>query len=55
MIFFPLGVVFRFSLFTPRPYWITLTGPIFQKNLRDYFNEYGHFEKYGTKKKDKTL
>ena len=35
------------------PCWITLTGPNFQNYLRDYVNEYGHFEKLKIKKKDK--
>ena len=55
MIFSLSVSYFGFHCLCPRPYLITLTGPIFQIFLRDYVNEYGHFEKYGTKKKDKTI
>ena len=56
MIFSLSVSYFGFHCLRPWPYWITLTGPIFFQNcLRDYVNEYGHFEKYGTKKKDKTI
>ena len=56
MIFSLSVSYFGFHCLCPWPYWITLTGPIFFQNcLRDYVNEYGHFEKYGTKKKDKSI
>ena len=35
---------FGFHCLYLRPCWITLKGPIFQNYLRDYVNEYGHFE-----------
>ena len=43
---------FGFHSLWLRPYWITLTGPIYQNyNLHDHVNEYGQFLKLLTKKK----
>ena len=43
MIFFSVSH-FGFHCLCLRPYWITLTGPIFQNDLQGYVNEYSHFE-----------
>ena len=41
---FLVGVAFWFSLFMPAAMLDHLKGTIFQNYLRDYVNEYGHFE-----------
>ena len=53
MIFSLSVSYFGFHCLRPRPYWMTSTGLFFKNCLRDYGNEYGHFEKLKFKKKDK--